>query len=151
MMKVALSAETSNDITENTSVHVSNYAEEATVLQEDPPGEIFDLFKELIRLSKNEKHVIAEIKLRTANYLFSSGCDISKGGDFNTRVENFANCYLKCISLEETNSLTIPSNSAITYNNNWEIYDYYQNYRNTKNLERVRELSTGKLSTAVNN
>ena len=96
-MKIALNTETPNDKTENTSVPVFNYADEA-IVQEDPPSEIFDLYKELIRLSKNKKHVIAEIKLRTANYLFSTGCDISSRGDFNTQVENFANCYLKCIA-----------------------------------------------------
>ena len=62
-MKIALNTETPNDKTENTSVHVSNYAEEA-IVQEDPPSKIFDLSKELTRLSK-KKNVIAEIKLRT--------------------------------------------------------------------------------------
>jgi len=62
-MKIALNTETPNDKTENTSVPVFNYADEA-IVQEDPPSKIFDLSKELTRLSK-KKNVIAEIKLRT--------------------------------------------------------------------------------------
>ena len=138
-----VNTETSNDIPEHSSVHVSNYEE--TSCQDEPPSEILKLFNELIIIGKNKKIIIAEIKFKVANYLFSTGCDISEGGDFHARVDNFAKCYLKCISLEESvsSSFRIPSNPAITYHNNREIYKYYEEIKKSNHLVRIRRSIEG--------
>ena len=146
---MTVNIETSNDIPEHSSVHVSNY-EEATC-RDEPPGEILKLFNELIIIGKSKLNILAEIKFKVANYLFSTGCDISEGGDFHARVENFAKCYLKCISLEESasSSFRIPSNPSITYHNNWEFYSYYEEVKKANHLVRIRRSIEGNLRNSI--